>query len=141
MKTFLTFLLAYVLSLLAGSAIIVWIAEKTAGDETFILAFMAEALVASIAIVVFAIVYLGALDPRNISVTALILSAVLLALTAAIIAYDIWSGGLALAWTDLPLFGSVGLSGLVAIAIQWWLIRSRARRVAGGRPILEKASG
>lgn len=141
MKTFMTFLFAYVSSLIAGAAIITVIAERTGGDETFILAFMAEALVTSVVAVVLAIAYVAAPGPHNVSVAALGLVALHLALMVAVVALDIWFGGLQLAWSDLPLFGSACLSGLMVIAVQWWLIRRRAIRVAGGRPIVREATG
>ncbi|MGL4286593.1 MAG: hypothetical protein ACRCVA_09640 [Phreatobacter sp.] len=141
MKTVLTFLLAYLLSMMAGAVIITWIADKSGGDETFILAFMAEALLASIVTLVLAIAYVAAPRPGAIAATALVLIGLYLALMAAIVGYDAWAGGFQLAWSALPLFAAAGLSGLVVIAIQWWLISRRALRVAGGRPIVGEAAG
>lgn len=141
MKTFMTFLLAYVSSLIAGAAIITLIAERTGGDETFILAFMAEALVTTVVTVVLAIAYIAAPGPHSVSAAALGLVALFLVLMVVVVALDIWFGGLQLAWSDLPLFGSACLSGLIVIAVQWWLIRRRAIRVAGGPPIVREATG
>ncbi|MBN8944128.1 MAG: hypothetical protein J0H01_31760 [Rhizobiales bacterium] len=141
MKTFMTFLLAFIGSLIAGAAVITLIAERTGGDETFILAFMAEALVTSVVTLVLVIAYIAAPGPHSVSMAALGLVALYLALTAAVVALDIWSGGLELAWSDLPLFGAACLSGLIVIAVQWWLVRRRAIRVVGGAPIIREAAG
>jgi hypothetical protein len=135
MKTFFLFVVAFVLSMLAGSTVVVAVAEKVRADETFIIAFFMLALVSFVAIAVFAIAYLAGRAARHLDWAGGGMALLYLGLMAALVVFEMADarGRPMPSSKGLVLIAAMAGSGLLTVLVQWWLIRRRF--VKAGRAI------
>lgn len=129
MRVFLTSLMAFVISGLAGGMIAQVIAERTNAGEEFILAFMASALVTLVTTGLFFIAQLFSDQARAVSVVGRVLAVIMLLIGVALLLLTVWGGGLHVP-TDKESWFLIGLvlPGLVTVLVHWWFVRWRVRR-------------
>ena len=129
MRSFLTSLLALIVSLLFGAVIVQWLAERSDGSEEWLVAYGLAILVAGTVTVVFFIEQLAFGTRKAAYVAALILIAIFVLVAGTLVWGSIaLSSGPADAAQDAPLIAGIVLPGLVIILLQWLIVRWRAPR-------------
>lgn len=132
MKTFFVFLGAFLLSAFAGGLVVQSVAVWAKGTEEYILAFAALPMIAVISIVVVWLVYVIGRSRRGLDIAAVSMIAVLALLALAATGFDYASVGMRALRQTGPLMGSIAVGGSLAIAIQWWLVGRRKKRLMAG---------
>ncbi|WP_439576147.1 hypothetical protein [Phreatobacter sp.] len=133
MRSIVTFAAALLLSLLAGGVALQIIVERVRADESFILAFFALPVLAVAFLVVLGLALGLVRTRRGVDVTAAGLGLFLVV------------AGLSLAvleWLSAPtagigsrgavLIGAIAAGSLVAVAVQWLMLRRLAAQPAAG---------
>ena len=129
MRSFLTSLLAFFISLLAGELIVQVLAEQTNGTEEWLVAFGLVILVAGAVTVVFFIEQLVFGTRKAAYVTALTLAAIFMLLAGLLVwASYALSTGPADPSRDAPLIAGLVLPGFAIILLQWLIVRWRTGR-------------
>ena len=131
MKTFLTLVLAFVLSLFAGGMVVQIVAEAVRGDEAFIIAYAVMPVFVTLSMLVLTIVYKITHRARAVGLAAGVMAGLLLLAATGAILFDYAATGSRIWARSVPLFGSVAVGGSLAVAIQYWLLRRRALQRAG----------
>jgi hypothetical protein len=131
MKTFLTLLLAFVLSLLAGGMTVQIVAEAVRGDEAFIIAHAVMPVFVTLSMLVLAIVYSVTHRPGALGLAASLMAGLLVLAATGAILFDFVATGSRVWARSVPLFGSVAVGGCLATAIQYWFLRRRALQRVG----------
>jgi hypothetical protein len=137
MRTVFTFFGAFLLSILIAGMLAVQIAISTGAREEFILVFMALELFGLMTIVVFALVYGRASRADSFTKAALVMFAVVVALSVAacVASFASHRSGTE-SLNDAKIFVPVVIVSGLVIAIQKWLI---ARRWLRTHPVADPA--
>ncbi len=132
MRAFVTLLLAFGLSLLAGATAATQIAVMTQAREEFILVFMLVAVIAALASAAFAVAMIRGDVPRRVAWTGRALVALLAILVMALAGFAYWAarGSFEAAQRDLPILLGVAGPSLAVVLVQWLIVGWRTRAAA-----------
>ena len=126
MRSFLTSLLAFFLSLFIGGLVVQVLAEKTGGTEEWLVPFGLVILVTGAVTMVFFVEQLAFGTRTAARVTALILTAIFVLVAGLLIwASFALTTGPAKPSQNAPLIAGIVLPGLAIILVQWLIVRWR----------------
>ena len=140
MRALGTLALAVIVSWVLAGFIQVALGIELNAREEFIIAMMAEVVLALLVAVVFGLVLAARGGRRALAIAAVVLVALGLASLAGLEAFSLSDEARAVDPSDFPLLIELGLPGLVTVVIQWWLVRRHLARTAA-RAALVPAEG
>jgi hypothetical protein len=136
MRSFLTSLLALIVSLLVGELIVQLLAVESGGTEEWIVAFGMAILVAGAVAFVFLIVQLAAGSGRASNIVALVL-AIVFAILAGLVVWANFALATGAQKDDAVLLAGIVLPGFAIILVQWLIVRWLGPRAAPA-PVLPR---
>jgi hypothetical protein len=129
MRSFLTSLIALIVSLFIGELIAQVLAVETGGTEEWIVVFGMAMFIAAAVTVVFFVIQLAFGSRKAANVTAIVLSVIFAGVIGAIVWASFASNtGATNPRQDLAITCGLALSGLAIIIVQWLIVRWRAPR-------------
>lgn len=132
MRLFLTVVVGFLASVLAGTMLGVVVADRVRGDEVYILVFMAVPVVALVALAAFVVAWTRPAQRRAVDRVGRYLALLLAATGAILAAMEFFS-----APTDgvgrrgLELVAAMTGCSLVTVIVQWLFFRANAREPGG----------
>lgn len=132
MRAFFTSLVAFFLSLFAGSLVAQQLAVTTGAGEEYILVFMGVVVLSIVIGLVFFIAQFGSEARRMVDAAARWSLIVFVVLAVVLAAVEYWavSGDMTKYRADLPIMAGLVLPGLAIILVDWLFVRWRVGRRA-----------
>ena len=132
MRSFVTLLLAFLVSAFVGVMVQTHLAIAFDAGEEFTPILMLFLMSAVVAIVAFGVALVVARSARGIDRTALFLLGIVAVLIAALALIGAGGETVTFAVQDLPMLAEIAVPTALMIGIQWWLVRRRWRRAHAG---------
>lgn len=130
MRTFFTFLLALVLSVLIAHLIVIPLAIKFKTREESAGVMVALEIFAVISITALWIVFVRSAYARAIDWAAAVVVAVVIVLIAGLVSASVFVSGMEVMFDELEIAVQFVAPALLIVLVQWWMVRRRWLRTA-----------